>query len=242
MKLLFYILLSVNILCLVFLLMFIRSRGGVDYLKAKYNQVVNKESINDSLIEFRENRIESFRKLPVSDSAIFMVGDSITENGPWQELLACNVKNRGIGGETTDGLQEWFSELIKQQPLAIVLLIGINNLKSGKADVEDYLSDMRDFCRDSAEIPLYLVGVLPVNEQMAQGFIHCKNADLIRVNRELEKIADEFGHVQFVNAWPALTEGTIDSLKEQYTIDGVHLSYDGYVRYCAKVLKPLLGI
>lgn len=235
-----YTLIALNLALFLMLGMFIYSRGGIEYLKAKYVQIVNKETVNDSFIEFRNNRIESFRRLPIKNTDVLLVGDSITEYGFWGEYLGGKFKNRGIGGETTGGLKEWFSEIIQKKPAAIVMLIGINNLKSGENVQETYLSDMDYFCKNIPQtIRGVIVGILPINESMAKGFIHCTNSELTEINKQLKELAARFSNIEYVNPYPELVEKGTNQLNYKYTIDGVHLNHQGYQQYVDSVLKPL---
>ncbi|CCO23215.1 GDSL-type esterase/lipase family protein [Maridesulfovibrio hydrothermalis] len=125
----------------------------------------------------------------MKESDILLVGDSIIEYGLWDEYLGENFKNRGLGGETTAGLKEWFPRIAEKPHAAIILLIGINNLKSGeKNSINRYLADMYELCNEySGKAKIFLVGILPINEQMAQEFIHCTNDELEKINEKLKK-------------------------------------------------------
>ena len=59
------------------------------------------------------------------------MGNSITAGGGnWSLRLDYpNIKNRGIGGDTTDGVLARLDEVIYFQPEAVFLLIGINDLE-----------------------------------------------------------------------------------------------------------------
>ena len=74
--------------------------------------------------------IEEFKEKPLNLNDIVFLGNSITAGGnDWSERLNIpNIKNRGIGGDTTDGVIARLDEIIYFKPKAVFLLIGINDL------------------------------------------------------------------------------------------------------------------
>ncbi|MBI9112700.1 GDSL-type esterase/lipase family protein [Maridesulfovibrio ferrireducens] len=238
MKLMFYTLLSINAVMLLFAAYFVHSRGGIEYLKAKYKQVVQNEAIGDSFAKMRKNKIESLLALPSNDSDILMVGDSITESGHWSELFNdSRFKNRGIGGETTTALKDWFSKLAVKKPSVMVLLIGINNLKSGinEQQTNTYLSDIKSFCKEiPQETQGYIISILPINEELSENFIKCKNHEIKNINLKLQEEAEQFSNVKYVDIFSNIINKN-GQLDPAYTVDGVHLTHEGY-----KILTYLL--
>ena len=74
--------------------------------------------------------IEEFKKEPLDFGDIVFLGNSITAGGKdWSERLnQPNIKNRGIGGDVTEGVLARLDELIYFKPRTVFLLIGINDL------------------------------------------------------------------------------------------------------------------
>ena len=74
--------------------------------------------------------IEEFKKQPLDFGDIVFLGNSITAGGKdWSERLnEPNIKNRGIGGDVTEGVLARLDELIYFKPRTVFLLIGINDL------------------------------------------------------------------------------------------------------------------
>lgn len=239
-KFFLYGLLFANIAMFVLLGVFISSRGGVEYIKIKLSQIKNGVSVQDSMNKVSNYRKSSFEKLPVAESDVLMVGDSLTEHGFWNELLGADFKNRGIGGEITGGLKQWVGPITRGKVRAVVLLIGINNFKHADASVAEYLADMEEILGlIPQDTKVYSIGLLPLNEEMCKEFIHCSNSRLLEINCELKKLTNKFSNVEYVEAGPALVEQGSDQLNPDYTTDGVHLNYNGYVQYANEVLRPL---
>jgi len=88
-------------------------------------------------------RISIFDQIPLSSDDIVFVGDSITDQGEWEQLFhSLNVKNRGIGADTTQGVLHRLQEITNAKPKKIFLMIGINDLmQRGVASLPAILND-----------------------------------------------------------------------------------------------------
>lgn len=79
-------------------------------------------------------RASLFEQLPISSDDILFIGNSITDGGEWSELFQNpHIKNRGISGDTTWGVYDRISVLLKGKPAQIFLMIGINNVPQGES-------------------------------------------------------------------------------------------------------------
>ena len=78
----------------------------------------------------RPARAQFFRALK-SNPAVVMLGDSRTHQGDWAELFGSSrVVNRGISGDTTDGILGRIDEVTSREPRLVVMLIGVNDLRN----------------------------------------------------------------------------------------------------------------
>ena len=91
---------------------------------------------------------------------------------------------------------------------------------------------------------VYMMAYYPVNDHMpdrpyySSFMFQVRNKkNLALVNAEMEKLAAEFGYY-FINVNDGLTDENGD-LKEEYTIEGVHMYPDAY-RHVFRNLKPYL--
>ena len=78
--------------------------------------------------EFYLKRIKEFKNNPVGYNKIVFLGNSITKGGgDWgQRFNASNIVNRGISGDYTEGILNRLNEIIYYKPIAVFLLIGVN--------------------------------------------------------------------------------------------------------------------
>ena len=80
-------------------------------------------------MSYYEVRRGLFAMSKIETAPIVMLGDSLTEAGPWTDLTGClQIANRGIGGDTTTKLRDRLDEVMALRPRAIFLMIGVNDI------------------------------------------------------------------------------------------------------------------
>ena len=72
-----------------------------------------------------------------------MLGDSITDEAQWDELLNSDtIQNRGISGDTTDGVIDRLNPIGKNIE-KVFIMIGVNDIMRGKPVDEVYLNYLK---------------------------------------------------------------------------------------------------
>ena len=135
-------------------------------------------------------RASLFEVLPVDSDDILFVGNSITDGGEWCELFQNpNVKNRGISGDTTQGVYDRLDALLKGTPAQIFLLIGINNVPRGESADSIAAGIRRIVQRIRQESPateVLVQSVLPVTPQYGKFDGHTSRWQLVpEINRRV---------------------------------------------------------
>lgn len=68
---------------------------------------------------------------------VVFLGDSITSGGRWSELFPLEkVANRGIGGDTSEGILKRVDQVIALNPVRVYLMFGINDIIRGTENSE----------------------------------------------------------------------------------------------------------
>ena len=76
-------------------------------------------------------RAEHLKLLPDTEQEIIFLGDSITEQAEWPELLgSLRVKNRGIGADTTIRIIRRLDEVLSSVPSKVFLMAFIRTFIS----------------------------------------------------------------------------------------------------------------
>jgi lysophospholipase L1-like esterase len=180
-----------------------------------------------------------YEGLPNGKNEIVFLGNSITENGDWNELFKNkNIVNRGIGGDVCFGLLNRLDEVLASQPKSIFLMIGINDI-GRSVPVEVIALKIQEILRRiqqrSPKTKLYLQSVLPINERVIwYEYMKNKSDQIVLLNERLKAIAaDE--NIRFLDLFTRFADEN-GQLIPAYTADGIHLSAEGYLHW-RKVFK-----
>ncbi|MEO8172722.1 MAG: GDSL-type esterase/lipase family protein [Sediminibacterium sp.] len=184
---------------------------------------------------FRPNnwalKVGQFYSYAHSAKDIVFLGNSITANVEWRELLGMeNIKNRGISGDITFGILERLNEVINGKPAKVFILIGINDISRNVPDdriLDNYRKIITRIKAGSPTTKIYFNTLMPVNNEFTQFKNHYnKDEHIAFINTSLKKIAEETKitlidlHEIFLDA-----NGKLD---KKYTIDGLHINSEGY--------------
>ena len=181
---------------------------------------------------FYYQRTSLFEVLPVTSDDIVFLGNSITNGAEWCELFSDPyVKNRGISGDTTDGVYDRLNQVVDGHPKKIFLMIGINDVSRGRS-TEQIAAGIRAIAeRIAAESPstrLYLQSVLPVNDCYGMFGNHTSRyLQVAEINAEIQKIAADTGAV-YVDLYTPFAEPESGKMRPELSNDGLHLLGAGY--------------
>ena len=185
--------------------------------------------------------IEEFKKQPLDFGDIVFLGNSITAGGKdWSERLnEPNIKNRGIGGDVTEGVLARLDELIYFKPRTVFLLIGINDLWNLTPDNppaeyvgENILKIAQKIKAGSPKTKIYIQTILPNKRVVLREKIKAVN-QIIKTNQteSLYSLIDLYS--VFVD-----NDGL---LKNDLSIDETHLNEQGYDAW-VKFIQPIFII
>ncbi len=153
---------------------------------------------------------------------LLFLGDSLTDWHNWR--LFGPHYNAGIASDTTDGVLSRIPALLQKKPHAVILMIGINDLLSDTSleqvkrnyfRILDALSDVEQ---------LIILSTLPVTNVYQTDQI---NKDVIALNAFLKSESGK-RKLHYVDLHTSFL-GDHSGIQKQYTIDGVHLSSQGYL-------------
>ena len=169
---------------------------------------------------------------------VAFIGDSLTDGYDLKKYYPQYVTaNRGIGGDTTFGLEQRLQvSLYDLKPKVVVMLIGANNMDSMFDNYESILISLKENLPDSKIVLLSLT---------AMGGEHWgrKNELAAYNNVKIKLYAEKYGFT-FIDLFSALYDVEIGEVYEGYTVDGGHFTHEGYVvvtDQITPVLEELLG-
>jgi lysophospholipase L1-like esterase len=151
-----------------------------------------------------------------------MLGDSITDEGLWDELLNNDtIQNRGISGDTTDGVLERLNPMGKNIE-KVFIMIGVNDIMRGKSVDEIYSNYLRIIqVFKEKDIKIHIQSTLYIGESRKADF----NPKVEELNKRLEKYASE-NKITFINLNPIFAPNKV--LKKEFTFDDLHLNGSAY--------------
>lgn len=225
-----------NLLFILAVSAFMIKKGGLDYIKSK---ISNKSQT--VLSDYHRTEGSVFSSLPQSKNKIVFAGDSLTDYGEWQELLQNdNIENRGIAGDTTLGLLDTINSISSNQPKEIFIMIGINDLNSGisvDTMLKNYTEIINDIKSNSPQTKIIIQSLLPVNDTINK--LKVNNNEIIQANDELNKLAEE-NNLTFIDLHSLFVDEK-GKLNKNLTVDGLHITGDGYLIWKQAIEKYIVS-
>ncbi len=182
-----------------------------------------------------ERRFSFFEAHPIQAGDVVFLGDSITEGAEWGELLpGLPARNRGIGGDTSQGVLDRLEQIVEGRPAQLFVMIGTNDLGRGEnpaavaANVASLLARMRE---GSPGTELFVQSVLPRSAGYAER--------IALLNERLRAVAAEHG-ATWIDLAPAF-QADDGSLDAALTNDDLHLLAEGYTRWRDALRPHVLG-
>lgn len=191
--------------------------------------------------DFYLRRVSHFARLSVGSNDIVMLGDSLINGCEWHELLENpQVKNRGINGDTVEGVRQRVEGIMQGRPAQLFLMVGINDVSHHRSaqDIACSILALTEYLhRLSPHTRLYVHSLLPFNSDVYYNSLSGKEQVVLQINQMLHEAAEEFGYI-YIDLYPhfALSDGTLNA---EYSNDGLHLSGSGYALW-AQLLHPYI--
>ncbi|WP_243403320.1 GDSL-type esterase/lipase family protein [Sphingobacterium haloxyli] len=183
---------------------------------------------------YYEGREKLYQALEQKKYDVIFFGNSITERGPWQELIGRQYKvgNRGIGGDNTFGMKARIADVVKSKPKKIFLMMGINDVGRGlpvEWSLRNYEAIIKIIQKISPKTKIYVQSTLPLNESVLKYDYLLGKENLVRnLNEGIVALAQKYSLI-YVDVKETLADGYV--LKAEYTMDGIHVNTDAYIRW-----------
>ena len=185
--------------------------------------------------------IRKFKSNPLNYNEIVFLGNSITESGKdWSERLNYpNIRNRGIGGDVTDGVLARLDEIIYFKPKAVFLLIGINDLwnnnspdnPSAEYIANNIIKISQVINAQTPQTKIYIQTVLPIEKEKFK-------SNILKVN-EIIKANEKDNPYQIIDLYSIFVNEN-GLIKKDLSSDGIHLNEKGYDAW-VDFIKPVVS-
>ena len=197
------------------------------------------EELLGAMAEYYESKVAQFaeenKNIVPGETEVVFIGDSLTD-GCDISLYYPEYKafNRGIGGDTTIGLEKRLDVSIYDiQPRAVVMLIGANNLSTMFDNYESILISMKENLPKSK---IVLVSLTSMGKEWG------RNNHLAAFNNvKIKALAEKYGY-EYVDVYTPLLNTETNEIYAEYTSDGGHLTHEGYLVLTGEIKTVLQSI
>ncbi|OLQ72890.1 hypothetical protein BIT28_06815 [Photobacterium proteolyticum] len=218
------------ILLLLVLCSFLYGAATVEYRLLPYGIikgiVSKKAEMNSKTIKYKYKK-SFFEQEYVDDFDVVFIGDSITGWAHWNELFPTLLTaNRGIGGDTTDGVIDRIDSIVNTKAKKAFIMIGINDILNGK-EISFIVTNYKIIIESLLEsgMDVYVQSTLITQRRDV-------NLKVRELNLILRSLSKQLGVKYFDINLGLSNEGV---LSPKYTIDGIHLNGAGYTKWKKKI-------
>lgn len=185
---------------------------------------------------------------------IVFAGSSLMEMFPiheWAKELGSHIPpiyNRGVGGYTTSDMLSILDACIFElEPRKLFINIGTNDLNHPTEPIEEMIGRYEQILIQIEQrlpnVQIYMMAYYPVNYDAASEDLKpClsirTNAKINAANQLVAQLATKRGH-KFINVNAPLMDQE-GRLKAEYTLEGMHINYEGYRAIFEDVMKYVL--
>lgn len=232
---------KIIILCVCALL----AVGGIVAASIVLPRYIKDQKLKKLTEEYYNMKVASFEKEnpTLSGADVVFLGDSLTDGCDLNKYYPLyTTVNRGISGDTTDGLLNRLKvSAYDVEPTGVVLLIGVNDISRGvkpndlSDNYEKIITGLKENLPDTIIIWCSMTALGGKSAKYNDTVIIC--------NQKIKLLAEKHGCV-FVDLFTPLCDVETREIKEEYTVDGTHLTDAGYQvvsREVKKALEEYLG-
>lgn len=182
------------------------------------------------------HRVHLFQSLPmITSDDIVMLGNSLTEfGGSWNERIpdaGANIVNRGISGDDAVGMLHRIRQITCGQPKKIFVGCGINDVSHHLTNVEvaqRVEKLLRAIRQQSPKSKVYYFSLFPINESFNRWkTLSGRTNDIPLINKMMRDWCAKNG-VTYIDVFSHMTEPGSNVLRKELTVDGLHLTEEGY--------------
>lgn len=186
-------------------------------------------------------------KIVINDENVVFLGDSIFDYYALDDYYGeMRVVNSGVAGVTSDNvLYNLETRVYIYNPSKVVLLIGINDYltNTSKEQIASNIQEIvRNIKKNRPHSEVYVLSIFPVRldiyEKLYPNYASVmSNIEISKTNKLIKNVCKEES-VTFIDLHKKLVDKNGD-LKDEYTVDGLHISDIGYKVITDELFKYL---
>lgn len=228
----FRVSLFLNVAVIVAGMIIFLNQGGWVYLANGPSKVSADQPKVDPIVEIKQDNFELGDK---QTKEVVFAGDSQTDYFEWGEYFeGITVANRGISGDTSGGLLKRIDQVTELNPKKVFLLIGINDIQQDipvETIEKNYKEIIQAIKEANPETQIYVQSVFPVAGDLYENNQYKRSKPINETVAKLNKKLVQLEGVTFLN----IAEQFGNELAEEYSVDGLHLSKEGYEVWLSEI-------
>ncbi len=174
--------------------------------------------------------------LPGMKNSIVFMGNSLVDYCEWNELFDKPIINRGLAGDTMDGMLKRVDQVTKFKPSKIFLLACANDLPGNFTNLDTvYNKYKRLVSRIKSGDPnckIHIISELPRSDfSPASRLVKTLNEKLASLSKE--------ENMQYIDVYDALATND-GRLNKSFSFDGLHMNGQGYL-VMKKAIEPYIN-
>ena len=199
--------------------------GGIVYFVKILPEQKKQEEWTRQVQAYRDGKLTQYRQENAAfadfEVDVAFLGDSLTDGYDVAHYYPQFVTaNRGIGGDTTFGLEDRLQVSVYDlKPKVVVMLIGANNMETMFDNYENLLIGLRD---NLPKTKVVLVSLTSMSMEWGR-----KNQLAAYNNVTIKLLAEQYGF-SYVDLYSALFDLETGEIRAEYTTDGGHQTAEGY--------------
>lgn len=206
----------------------------------------NQNNLNSKKDTPKDNKITKLEKKDYKDENIVFYGDSITDFYDLEKYYPnLPVVNSGTSGFKATDLLDLIEERVYiYNPTKVFILIGTNDIAYSDVTNEELVKQIEKISKkikaNRPHAKIYIESIYPVNNHLSSGKSYGSPRDNLRINKinRLIKKMCENNKIEYINMHKILVDSD-GTLIEAYTVDGLHLSDEGYRVITKKIMEYL---
>jgi lysophospholipase L1-like esterase len=242
---------ALNVLAVVGSVALVQKKGGAPWVRRQVTKVLGAVEGKRVRSDYPNITLSVYEQLSIGPDDIILFGDDVLAYGGWHELLADpRVKNRAISYDDTRLLLARIRQIVRGGPRHVVMSCGSYNIQRRIPDAQtaaEYARIITLIMSGSPHTEIWLLPVLPVNKHLYQRWVapdspqgrRPARKDIEALNGVIRALAVNRPRVHFVDL-PELVDPA-GELRQEYTLNGLHLNGKGYRRIAMRLQQELPG-
>lgn len=177
-----------------------------------------------------------YEMLPGKQNSIVFMGNSLIDFCEWDELFNKPIINRGLAGETLDGVLKRVDQVTKFKPSKIFLLVCTNDMSGKFSNLDTIYTKYKQLVSriksSDPDCKIHIISELPRSDfAPASRMVKSLNKKLLHLSEE--------EHMAYINVYNDLATND-GRLNRRYTYDGLHMNGQGYL-VMKKAIEPYIN-